>query len=58
MYSLSLIIGLSAVGYIQAANTLVEPSMVLFMGTTMVGFPKAPGFCVVRPNACCNSALW
>ena len=29
MYGLSLILGLSAVGYIQAANTLVGPAMVL-----------------------------
>ena len=35
MFSLSLILGLAAVGYIQAANTLmVGPVMVLFMGTT------------------------
>ena len=41
MYSLSLILGLSAVGYIQAANTLIGPFMVLFMGTTMIGIPEA-----------------
>ena len=44
MFSLSLILGLAAVGYIQAANTLmVGPVMVLFMGTTMIGIPEAAG---------------
>ena len=43
MFSLSLILGLAAVGYIQAANTLMGPVMVLFMGTTMIGIPEAAG---------------
>ena len=41
MYSLSLIIGLAAVGYIQAANTLMSPAMVLQTGMIMVGIPEA-----------------
>ena len=43
MCSLSLILGLAAVGYIQAANTLMGPVMVLFMGTNMFGIPEAAG---------------
>ena len=41
MYSLSLIIGLAAVGYIQAASTLMGPCTVLQTGLIMVGIPEA-----------------
>ena len=40
-YGLSLIAGLAAVGYVQAASTLLGPIMVVFMGMGMVGIPEA-----------------
>ena len=40
MFSVSLIIGLAAVGYIQAATTLMSPAMVLQAGMIMVGIPE------------------
>jgi O-antigen/teichoic acid export membrane protein len=41
MYSLSLIVGLAAVGYIQAANTLMSPPTVLQTGMIIIGIPEA-----------------
>jgi O-antigen/teichoic acid export membrane protein len=38
---LGLIAGLAAVGYVQAAGTLIGPVMVVFMGMTLVGIPEA-----------------
>jgi hypothetical protein len=40
-YGLGFIAGLTAVGYVQAASTLLGPVMVVFMGMTMVGIPEA-----------------
>ena len=40
-YSLGAIVGLAAVGYVNAAGTLVGPVMVVLMGMTMVGIPEA-----------------
>jgi O-antigen/teichoic acid export membrane protein len=40
-YGRALILGLAAVGYVQAAGTLLGPVMVVFMGMTMVGIPEA-----------------
>jgi O-antigen/teichoic acid export membrane protein len=38
---LGLIAGLAAVGYVQAAGTLMGPVMIVFMGMGMVGIPEA-----------------
>ena len=38
---LGLIVGLAAVGYLQAVNTLVGPVVVLSMGMSMIGIPEA-----------------
>jgi len=40
-YGLGFIAGLAAVGYVQAASTLLGPIMVVFMGMGMVGIPEA-----------------
>jgi O-antigen/teichoic acid export membrane protein len=40
-YGLGFIAGLTAVGYVQAASTLLGPVMVVFMGMTIVGIPEA-----------------
>jgi O-antigen/teichoic acid export membrane protein len=40
-YGLGVIAGLTAVGYVQAASTLLGPVMVVFMGMGMVGIPEA-----------------
>ena len=40
-YGVGLIMGLAAVGYVQAANTLVGPIMVIFMGMGLVTIPEA-----------------
>jgi O-antigen/teichoic acid export membrane protein len=40
-YSLGAIAGLAAVGYVNAAGTLVGPVMVVLMGMSMVGIPEA-----------------
>ncbi len=39
-YVVGLIVGLAAVGYVQAANTLVGPIMVVFMGMGLVTIPE------------------
>jgi O-antigen/teichoic acid export membrane protein len=40
-YSVSSILGLAPVGYIQAANTLMGPFKVIFYGTGMLAIPEA-----------------
>jgi O-antigen/teichoic acid export membrane protein len=40
-YGLGFIAGLAAVGYVQAASTLLGPVMVVLMGMTIVGIPEA-----------------
>jgi O-antigen/teichoic acid export membrane protein len=40
-YGVGLILGLAAVGYVQAANTLMGPSMVIFFGMGLVVLPEA-----------------
>jgi O-antigen/teichoic acid export membrane protein len=40
-YSVSYILGLAAVGYIQAANTLMGPFRVIFYGAGMLAIPEA-----------------
>jgi O-antigen/teichoic acid export membrane protein len=39
--ALGVIAGLAAVGYVQAATTLLGPVMVVLMGMTLVGIPEA-----------------
>ena len=40
-YGVSFILGLAAVGYLQAANTLMGPVMVIFFGMGLVTLPEA-----------------
>jgi O-antigen/teichoic acid export membrane protein len=40
-YSLSYILGLAAVGYIQAANTLMGPFKIVFFGLSLITLPEA-----------------
>lgn len=40
-YGIGLILGLSAVGYVQAANTLMGPVMIVFFGMGLVALPEA-----------------
>jgi O-antigen/teichoic acid export membrane protein len=40
-YGIGLILGLAAVGYVQAANTLMGPFLVIFMGMSLVTVPEA-----------------
>jgi O-antigen/teichoic acid export membrane protein len=40
-YGIGAILGLAAVGYVQAANTLMGPIMVLFLGMGLVTTPEA-----------------
>ncbi len=40
-YGLALIVGLAAVGYVQAARTLMGPFLVAMMGVTLVTVPEA-----------------
>ena len=40
-YGIGLILGLAAVGYVQAANTLMGPFMVILYGSGMVVLPEA-----------------
>jgi O-antigen/teichoic acid export membrane protein len=40
-YGLGFIAGLAAVGYVQAASTLMGPVMVVYTGLSMVGIPEA-----------------
>ncbi len=41
IYSIGLILGLAAVGYVQAANTLTGPMQVLFLGMLLTTIPEA-----------------
>ena len=58
-YGVGLILGLAAVGYVQAATTLMGPFMVIFFGMGLVTLPEAarilrrsprhlPMFCLLR----------
>ncbi len=40
-YGVGLIVGLAAVGYVQAASTLMGPFLVVFMGMSLVTIPEA-----------------
>ena len=40
-YAVGIIVGLTAVGYLQAANTLMGPFMVIYLGMTLVTVPEA-----------------
>ena len=40
-YAVGLIVGLAAVGYVQAASTLMGPFLVVFMGMSLVTIPEA-----------------
>ncbi len=40
-YAVGIIAGLAAVGYLQAANTLMGPFMVIYLGMTLVTVPEA-----------------
>ena len=40
-YGVGLILGLAAVGYVQAATTLMGPFMVIFFGMGLVTLPEA-----------------
>ena len=40
-YGVGLLLGLAAVGYVQAANTLMGPFMVVFFGMGLVALPEA-----------------
>jgi len=40
-YTVGIVVGLAAVGYLQAANTLFGPFMVIFFGITLVTVPEA-----------------
>ena len=40
-YGIGLILGLAAVGYVQAASTLMGPFMVIFFGMSLVTVPEA-----------------
>jgi O-antigen/teichoic acid export membrane protein len=40
-YAVGIIVGLAAVGYLQAANTLMGPFMVIYFGMTLVTVPEA-----------------
>ena len=41
LYGVGLIVGLAAVGYVQAASTLMGPFLVVFMGMSLVTVPEA-----------------
>ncbi len=67
-YSIGLIVGLAAVGYVQAATTLMGPFLVIFMGMSLVTVPEANRvlrrsprhlalFCLVIGGALAISAL-
>lgn len=67
-YGVGLILGLAAVGYVQAASTLVGPFMVVFFGMGLVTLPEAariwrdaprrlPSFCVLLSGALALAGL-
>jgi O-antigen/teichoic acid export membrane protein len=41
LYGVGLIVGVAAAGYVQAANTLMGPFLVVFMGFSLVTIPEA-----------------
>ena len=41
LYGVAIIIGVAAAGYVQAANTLMGPFLVVFMGFSLVTIPEA-----------------
>ena len=57
-YGVGLILGLAAVGYVQAANTLMGPFMVVFFGMGLVHCRRRPGSCAARRGTCRCSACW
>jgi O-antigen/teichoic acid export membrane protein len=40
-YAVAIIVGLTAIGYLQAGSTLMGPFMVLYLGMTLVTVPEA-----------------
>ncbi|MEP7022227.1 MAG: hypothetical protein ABJB47_00105 [Actinomycetota bacterium] len=67
-YGVGLILGLGALGYVQAANTLMGPLTVLFLGMSLVTIPEAarvlrdsprrlPLFCVLVSGGLAAVAL-
>jgi O-antigen/teichoic acid export membrane protein len=67
-YSVSALLGLAAVGYIQAANTLMGPLSIIFAGISLITLPEAaklvrssprrlPLFCAVVSTALTVLAL-
>ena len=41
IYAVGIIVGLAAVGYLQAVNTLMGPFMIIYLGMTLVTVPEA-----------------
>ena len=70
LYGVGIILGLAAVGYVQAAFTLMGPFMVVFMGMSLVTVPEAARilrrsprhlrlFCLlVGGGLACAALLW
>jgi O-antigen/teichoic acid export membrane protein len=67
-YSLSYILGIAAIGYIQAANTLMGPFKIIFYGLSLITIPEAvrilrrsprhlPIFCVAVSTALTVAAM-
>jgi len=67
-YGIGLILGLAALGYVQAANTLMGPLTILWLGMSMVAIPEAarilrssprrlPLFCLLLSGALTVAAL-
>ena len=67
-YGIGLILGLAAVGYVQAAGTVMGPVTVLFLGMSLVAIPEAarvlhrsprrlPLFCVLLSGGLTAAAL-
>ncbi len=67
-YGIGLIVGLAALGYVQAANTLMGPLTILFLGMSLVAIPEAarvlrnapqrlPLFCLLISGALAAAAL-
>ncbi len=67
-YGIGLILGLAALGYIQAANTLMGPMTILWLGMSLVAIPEAarilhgsprrlPLFCLLLSGVLAAAAL-
>jgi O-antigen/teichoic acid export membrane protein len=67
-YGIGLILGLAALGYVQAANTLMGPLTILWLGMSLVAIPEAarvlhssplrlPLFCLLLSGALTAAAL-